>query len=398
MKLKTGIYEQVINKSLSEEIKRNINEIDIDKDPMDYSDSSKLLSTYLKYIFDKGLNYYSSKKEDVLKQIDIANRIISEFALLIEDNEFNNYAIDEEQILKGIFNKEVLKKDSNKDMKKRHPITSISKSSLFTGAHSEPTVFSELNKEIRSADRVDLLVSFIKFSGLRLLMDSLREHTKTKKLRIITTSYMAASDFNAIKMLGELPNTEIKISYDTERTRLHAKAYYFHRETGFSTAYIGSSNMSKAALTEGTEWNMKISEYTSKEVIEKYKVTFETYWNSQEFKTFDINNLEQATRLKKSLSKVAEDRDKYKVFFDITPYAYQQEILDKLEVEREVFKSNKNLIVAATGTGKTVVSAFDFKRYYKENPNCRLLFLAHRKEILEQSIETFRLILKDQNL
>lgn len=393
MELKRGIYEQVINKLLSEEINKNLDDIDTYKENIDNTNSSELISTYLKLILRKGLNYYSSKSEDVLKQINIANKLIKEFAGLIEDEEFNNYAIDESQILKGIFNKEIVKKD----IKKMHPITSISKSSLFTGAHSEPTVFSELNKEIRSADRVDLLVSFIKFSGLRLLMDSLKEHTKTKKLRIITTSYMAASDFNAIKMLAELPNTEIKISYDTERTRLHAKAYYFHRDTGFSTAYIGSSNMSKAALTEGTEWNMKISEYTSREVIEKYKVTFETYWNSNEFKLFDINDIEHTIKLKRSLSKVAEDREKYKVFFDITPYAYQQEILDKLEVERTVFNSNKNLIVAATGTGKTVVSAFDFKRYYKENGNCRLLFLAHRKEILEQSIDTFRLILKDSN-
>ncbi|MFA9397634.1 MAG: DUF3427 domain-containing protein [Clostridiaceae bacterium] len=392
MDLKRGIYEQVINKSLNEEIKKNIDTIDIYKDDMDTTNSSELLSNYLKYILKKGLNYYSSKSEDVLKQIGIANRIINEFAELIEDDEFNDYAIDEMQILKGIFNKDNIKKD----MKKIQPITSISKSSLFTGAHSEPTVFSELNKEIRSADRVDLLVSFIKFSGLRLLMDSLKEHTKTKKLRIITTSYMAASDYNAIKMLAELPNTEVKISYDNERTRLHAKAYYFHRETGFSTAYIGSSNMSKAALTEGTEWNMKISEYTSREVIEKYKATFETYWNLNEFKNFDINNIEHIKKLKKSLSQ-AENKEKFRVFFDIMPYAYQQEILDKLEVERTVFNSYKNLIVAATGTGKTVVSAFDFKRYYKGNTNCRLLFLAHRKEILEQSIDTFRIILKDQN-
>lgn len=393
MNLKRGIYEQVINKALNEEIKKNIDIIDLYKEEMDHTNSSELLATYLKSIFNKGLKYYSSSKEDVLEQINIANKLIKEFSVLVEDEEFNHYSIDETKLLKGIFDKEIVRKD----IKKIEPITSISKSSLFTGAKNEPTVFSELNKEIRSADRIDLLVSFIKFSGLRLLMDSLIEHTKTKKLRIITTSYMAASDFNAIKMLAGLPNTEIKISYDTERTRLHAKAYYFHRDTGFSTAYIGSSNMSKAALTEGTEWNMKISEYTSREVVEKYKVTFETYWNAKEFMTLDVNNLEHMIRLEKSLSKVSEESGQYKVFFDITPYAYQQEILDKLEVEREVFDSRRNLIVAATGTGKTVVSAFDFKRYYKENENCKLLFLAHRKEILEQSIDTFRIILKDQN-
>ncbi|QGT99780.1 DNA or RNA helicase of superfamily II [Candidatus Syntrophocurvum alkaliphilum] len=392
MNLKKGLYEQVINEELNEEIKKNINDVEIYKEIIDYTDANLILTTYLSYIFKKGLNYYKSSKEDVLKQVEIANKIINSFAEYIDDEEFKNYKINENHLLRGVFDKEII----NKDIKEIQPITSISKSSLFTGSHVEPTVYSEINKEIATADRVDLLVSFIKYSGLRLIMNSLIEHTKTKKLRVLTTSYMGATDFKAIKMLAELPNTEIRISYDTQRTRLHAKAYYFHRETGFSTAYIGSSNLSKAALTEGTEWNMKISEYTSKEVIEKYRITFETYWNAKDFMTFDINNVNDTKLLKQSLSQETTT-DEIRITFDIRPYAYQQEILDKLEVERKVFNSRKNLIVAATGTGKTVVSAFDFKEYYKKNPNCRLLFLAHRKEILQQSIMTFRTILKDQN-
>lgn len=392
MKLIRGIYEQVINKALSEEIKRNIDDIDVYKEIIDNTEASKVLSTYLSYVFNKGLSYYKSSREDVITQINIVNEIIDKFSKLIDDEEYCDYKIDENNILKGIYDKEINKKDINNI----YPITSIARSSLFTGAHTEPTVYSEINKEIRTADRVDLLVSFIKFSGLRLIMDSLIEHTKTKKLRVITTSYMGASDFKAIRILAALPNTEIKISYDTERTRLHAKAYYFHRDTGFSTAYIGSSNISKAALTEGTEWNLKISEYSSKEIIEKYRVTFETYWNANEFKTLNLNDDEDTRILKESLNREYKKND-INFSFDIKPYAYQQEILDKLEVERTIFNSRKNLIVAATGTGKTVISAFDFKRYYKENPNCKLLFLAHRKEILKQSIRTFRGILKDQN-
>ncbi len=393
MKLIKGIYEQVMNEEILEIIEANINNIEVLTDEIDYSEANNVLATYLSFVFKKGLNYYNSTKEGLFTQVKIANSIIDQFSNLIDDDEFNKYKIASYEILKGIFSKQFLNIDRNK----YYPITSISESNLFTGSHNEPTVISELKKEIATADRIDLLVSFIKFSGLRLLLDSLKEHTNTKQLRVITTSYMGASDFKAITVLSQLSNTKVKISYDTERTRLHAKAYYFHRDTGFSTAYIGSSNISKAALTEGTEWNLKISEYTSDEIIEKYRITFETYWNANDFMLFNADNIDDVSMLKKSLSKAQIIEDNLPLLFNIRPYVYQQEILDILEVERTIYKSSKNLIVAATGTGKTVVSAFDFKEYYKNNPNCKFLYLAHRKEILVQGRNTFRSILKEQN-
>ncbi|NPE23872.1 DUF3427 domain-containing protein, partial [Fusibacter sp. A1] len=192
-------------------------------------------------------------------------------------------------------------------------------------------------------------------------------------------------------------NTEVRISYDTQRTRLHAKAYYFERDTGFSTAYIGSSNLSKAALSEGTEWNMKVSEYTSFDIIQKFRYTFDTYWNMSEFVTFDGTDVEDVKRLSRALSSEGYTPTTEARFFDLKAFTYQQEILDALQIEREVHGSYKNLVVAATGTGKTMVAAFDFKQFYKLNPNARLLFLAHRKEILEQSIASFRGVLRDAN-
>ena len=165
---------------------------------------------------------------------------------------------------------------------------------------------------------------------------------------------MGASDYKAILNLSKLPNTEVKISYDTKRTRLHAKAYYFKRNTGFSTAYIGSSNLSNPALSNGLEWNLKVSEYTSKDVVDSFKKTFETYWNDEEFRTFESENEEDKKELKESLSLKGIDERPY-VFFDLKPYSHQKEILEDLRLEREEYGSYKNLLVAATGERVIIV-------------------------------------------
>lgn len=392
MDKKIQLFESPINEEMEKRPEFQIEEMDSVFEKMDAAEASQMLSDYLNRIFLKGLAYYRKDDHAVEKQIAISNRMIDVFKELVEDQELESYRITREELFRGFVSKEI-GKDAFQEM---IPLTSIARTSLFTGGKEEPMVYHELKKEIRTADRIDLLVSFIKFSGLRLIYNDLVAFTKDRPLRVITTSYMGASDFAAIKKLAELPNTTIKVSYDTKRTRLHAKAYYFHRETGFSTAYIGSSNMSKAALSEGTEWNLKISEYNSKSIIEKYCMTFETYWHIDEFREFHAENERDCKRLKDALTEQSNQVANM-VFFDAKPYGYQQDILDRLEIEREVHGSFKNLIVAATGTGKTIVSAFDFKRFYRENPNAKFLFLAHRKEILDQSLQTYRQILRDQN-
>ena len=187
---------------------------------------------------------------------------------------------------------------------------------------------------------------------------------------------MGASEFKAIKFLSELPNTEVKISYDTQRTRLHAKSYMFHRNTGFTTAYIGSSNISKDAMTTGLEWNMKVSEKDSKNIVDKFKATFESYFNDEEFKTFTEEDEEKLkTELKKARVSGLKNENNDIVNIDVRPYHYQQEILDTLSVERDVLGHNKNLVVAATGVGKTVISAFDYKNF--KSVSSVFLFINH---------------------
>src|SRR5690606_31816560 len=122
------------------------------------------------------------------------------------------------------------------------------------------------------------------FSGVRIFMDQLEQFTNSgKKLKVITTSYMGATDVTAIEYLASLKNTEIKISYNTQHERLHAKAYLFLRNTGFNTGYIGSSNFSRSALTNGLEWNVKVTSQEISHIIDKFQKTFETYWEDNEF-------------------------------------------------------------------------------------------------------------------
>lgn len=281
------------------------------------------------------------------------------------------------------------------------PDTPLARSALLTGTRIDPSLASQLSKEFAAADRVDILCSFIKWSGIRLLLDALRELTSTAhpdgpRLRVISTSYMGATDPKAIETLQALPNTEVKVSYDTERTRLHAKAYLVHRGTGFGSAYIGSANVSRAALSEGLEWTSKISQYELPHLWKKITATFESHWNDDEFVRFDAD---AAPRLRNAINRERNrgvaDADTLPTF-DLRPYQFQEEILDALAAEREIRSKTRQLVVAATGTGKTMIAAFDYKRWAgRDKPT--LLFVAHREEILRQAMGTFRAVLRDQN-
>lgn len=396
MKIKKGIYEQVISNKIHEELKIREDEINIFKEEIEKEEAKVILSKYLQEVTKKSLNLIKNK--DINKQIEICNQIINYLSEQVEDKEIKENNIHKDgEILLSVEEKINKSKIKNNNIR---PLTPISQSYLFTNSNNEPDLISELKREILNSDNIDILVSFIRWSGLRLIKDELIEHTQTKKLRIITTSYMGASEFKAIKFLSELPNTEVKISYDTQRTRLHAKSYMFNRNTGFTTAYIGSSNISKDAMTTGLEWNMKVSEKDSKNIVDKFKATFESYFNDEEFKTFTEEDEEKLkTELKKARVSELKNENNDIVNIDVRPYHYQQEILDTLSVERDVLGHNKNLVVAATGVGKTVISAFDYKNFKSQNKGKvnRLLFIAHREDILSQSLKTFRTILRDRN-
>jgi superfamily II DNA or RNA helicase len=276
------------------------------------------------------------------------------------------------------------------------PSTPLSVSSLLTGSSDEPALEHELRAEMASADRVDILVSFVKFSGLRLLKPAFQELSgRGVPVRIITTSYMGASDPEAVEWLAAQPGFEVRVSYDTERTRLHAKAYHFHRNSGFSTAYIGSANMSKPAMTSGLEWTMKVTAPDMPHVLERFTGEFEAYWNREEFRPFDESHAETLREAVQN-ARSGSSTPRLRFFAEIRPHDFQRRILEALQAEREAGFC-RNLVVAATGTGKTVIAALDYARECQAGIQPRLLFMAHRKEILEQALDCFRLVLRDPN-
>ena len=396
--LPTGLYEQIINKALDAELAKTDKLSETAR--IDEAEAAKVLAQYVAEIVEKGLDNVKDNGGDLNKQVELVNRIVSTVVKETQEADFEELSVAEraEQLLALLERKNTIRALDEKAEVIR-PETSIAQSSLFTGAIHEPQMYTELKKEIVSCNRIDMLVSFIKWSGLRLIMDELMEFTQNGgTLRIITTSYMGATDVKAIEELRKLPNTQIKVSYDTKRTRLHAKTYVFYRDTGFTTAYVGSSNLSNAAISSGLEWNVKVTRKDLPETIDKIAATFESYWNSNEFEYYDEGQQERLARALKA-EKYYDSNNPELYTIDVQPYSYQQEILDKLDAERTVRNHWRNLVVAATGTGKTVISALDYKRFRKQNAGkpCRLLFVAHREEILQQSLVTFRAVLKDAN-
>ena len=279
------------------------------------------------------------------------------------------------------------------------PKTPLNDAALLTNAHGEPSLAAELKAEIESADRIDLLCAFVMWRGLRLLEDPLtRAREAGVPLRVATTTYIGGTEREALDRLVRDFGAEVRVQYDVARTRLHAKAWLFRRNTGFDTAYVGSSNLSTSALLDGVEWNVRLSKHAAPALLQKFEATFDSYWNSAEFETYhperDRDRLDDALALARG--KRGGDRVTISISgLEVRPYAYQQEMLDAIEVERVLHDRHRNLVVAATGTGKTVVAALDYRRLCTQTTRPKVLFVAHRREILEQSLRTYREVLGD---
>jgi superfamily II DNA or RNA helicase/HKD family nuclease len=390
MELSPGLYSSLV----STRLKSLLNQLDCTQEVsmLDKAEAPSFLSAKLEGLLKKafeivGENYGTEK------QINLYNHIINEIQKL--DPEFPDETIPdlEPKILDAILR-------TGETKKPECPSTSIVFSSLFTGSRGSPQLARELLMEMQSADKVDILVSFIKNSGYRTLLEGFNNlRDREIPVRIITTTYIGATDPECIEALSKFPNIKIKVSYDTKHTRLHAKAYCFYRNSGFSTAYVGSSNMSDPAMSAGLEWNIKVTNQDLPHIIKTFSAEFEGYWNSPFFIDYqqgiDKEKLTFALRNANSNSKAIIQNS----LVDVSPYPFQMRILENLEAERENRGFFKNLVIAATGTGKTIITAIDYRNQVAKQKGIRpkMLFLAHRDEIVSQSLGTFRTVLKDNN-
>lgn len=398
MALTPGLYETIVSASLDEDCQNGSSSgLVAEIASLDPAESACLLAQHVRQVLERLLTELRHTPE---KQIDLCELVRAALASQIPDDTLRLLRIaPPPRVLLSILDAGSQPRIGGSPRGLARPLSPMSQSSLFTGVVHEPQLVAELSREFESADRVEILCSFIKWSGLRILKPAIESFLEREgtSLRVLTTSYLGATDYEAIECLAELPRTSIKFTLDTKRTRMHAKAYLFHRATGFSTAYIGSSNMSEPAMTSGLEWNLKVSEVDSPHIIEKFSGTFDTYWEDREFCAFTT---ESAGELRAALQAERAPGEQAGAFlFDIKPFPFQEEILERLQVERELYGRWKNLVVAATGTGKTVVAAFDFKRFQQSLPDRRakLLVVAHREEILQQSLACFRGVLRDGN-
>jgi len=268
------------------------------------------------------------------------------------------------------------------------PLTPLLDTTVLTNAPGEPAVSHELRAEVPSSDAIDVVMAFIRFSGVRSLLDALRQHCRSgKALQILTTTYTNSTERRALDVLTEL-GADVRVSYDTSSTRLHAKAWIFHRSSGYSTAYVGSSNLTHMAQVTGLEWNVRISGARNPDAVAKMAAVFTSYWASRDFVVYDAEDFRLRT--------AEEDRGPGLMLspVEIELRPFQDRLLEQLAVSR-LQGHHRNLLVAATGTGKTVMAAVDYARLRTTLTRDRLLFVAHREEILDQSRATFRHALRD---
>lgn len=345
----------------------------VERAPLGASEAARSVGRHLGDYIARALECVA-EEERPLAQVAIGNRLVD--TLIDAVGEF----ADDEDHLRA----EVLRAITRANAAPERPELPLSESGLYLNARGERRLGHALKREIPSADRIDLVCAFLVWEGWRELRPALLAHLQAgRPLRVLTTTYRGVTEGRVLDDLVAHGAT-VQVSYRADATRLHAKAWLFHRDSGFGTAYVGSSNLSRSALVSGLEWNVRLSQVENRAVLRELGAAFEGYVGDPEFEPYDAQRFALEVRSERP------DRTVLAVF-ELRARPFQQELLDKLAAERELHGRHQNLIVAATGTGKTVVAALDYQRLCAATGRRpTLLFVAHRREILRQSLDVFR--------
>lgn len=385
-----GLYETLLTERLNAGLAQN-SELHSELSVVDDAEQALVLARHISPLIERQLRSARGAEERAL----LTGRILA--ALGDAETLAENVHQDDPTTIQRL---DAVTADVLGSVRPPRPATPLSDAALMTNARNEPTLAAELRAEFASADSVDLLCAFVKWHGLRLLERELTElRERGVPLRVITTTYIGATDAKALDRLVDEFGAEVRITYDTNMTRLHAKAWLLRRNTGFSTAYVGSSNLSHSALVDGLEWNVRLSAVATPHLLEKFRATFDSYWENREFEPY--SPAEDGERLRNALEIASgkKARDPLAITLsglEVTAKPYQAELLEQLDGERVLHDRHRNLIVAATGTGKTVIAALDYRRLRESHgSSLKLLFVAHRKEILQQARRMYREVLTD---
>lgn len=385
MILTRGLYEVLLTEALDEQLGRLEGSLEAIREGLRAPEAADRIALHLARVVERTIEAIAERERTAVG-INLARHLIGSIQRLIPTADLEKERpLEAGQVLRGIGSH----LPDGRAESIREPLIPLLDTTLLTNAPGEPRVGHQVLVEVQSADSIDVVMAFIRHSGISPLIPALRAHCVAgRALRILTTTYTGSTEARALDELRDI-GADIRVSYDTSGTRLHAKAWLLRRRSGFSTAYIGSSNLTHAAQVSGLEWNVRVSGARNPGVIEKVAAVFESYWHNQDFRAYDPD--EFRTHAEQSAGSQVPN-----IVFatELRAEPFQERLLEQITLSRQQ-GHHRNLLVAATGTGKTVMAALDYLGLREALPRARLLFVAHREEILMQSRATFQQALRD---
>ena len=383
--LEAGLYEVLVTEGLQARLDELADRLPTERRALHPAEAPDRIAWHLSHEIERALNDVG-ETDRARVGIEVARSLLDRLGELIDVDE-SARPVDPASVLRAVL---AVRPDGTPDPI-ASPMTPLLDTTLLTNAPGEPTLWNQLRSEIESADAIDIVMAFIRRSGISPLLDALARHCEQgRSLRVLTTTYTGSTERRALDLLTAL-GADVRVSYDLTTTRLHAKAWVFHRRSGFSTAYVGSSNLTHSAQVTGMEWNVRASAARNPTVISKFEAVFDSYWAGGDYLPYDREQFEAEQR------RAGRDPSGPIVILspiELRPLPFQERLLELVEVSRQR-GHHRNLLVSATGTGKTVMAALDYAGLSAQLDRARLLFIAHREEILDQSLATFRYALRD---